>query len=100
MRADSFLPKGSIGYLLREGWQSSAFLVEGKERTAYAHVPTRRDALLSMVDILGPLSEEQMEDLAKRAPDTFLEQHDILYTPRRAQRGFSSSSRAGSNSTR
>jgi CRP/FNR family cyclic AMP-dependent transcriptional regulator len=37
--------------------------------------------LLSMVDILGPLSEEQMEDLAKRAPDTFLEQDDILYTP-------------------
>jgi hypothetical protein len=36
--------------------------------------------LLSMVDILGPLSEEDMEDLAKRAPDTFLEQDDILYT--------------------
>jgi hypothetical protein len=33
-----------------------------------------------MVDILGPLSEEDMEDLAKRAPDTFLEQDDILYT--------------------
>ena len=38
--------------------------------------------LLSMVDILGPLSEEEMEDLAKRAPDTFLEQDDILYTPK------------------
>jgi CRP/FNR family transcriptional regulator, cyclic AMP receptor protein len=38
--------------------------------------------LLSMVDILGPLSEEDMEDLAKRAPDTFLEQGDILYTPK------------------
>ena len=37
--------------------------------------------LLSMVDILGPLSDEEMEDLAKRAPDTFLEQDDILYTP-------------------
>jgi CRP/FNR family cyclic AMP-dependent transcriptional regulator len=37
--------------------------------------------LLSMVDILGPLSEEEMEDLAKRAPDTFLEQDDILYSP-------------------
>ena len=36
---------------------------------------------LSMVDILDPLSEEQMEDLAKRAPDTFLEQADILYGP-------------------
>jgi CRP/FNR family transcriptional regulator, cyclic AMP receptor protein len=38
--------------------------------------------LLSMVDILGPLSHEEMEDLAKRTPDTFLEQDDILYTPR------------------
>jgi CRP/FNR family cyclic AMP-dependent transcriptional regulator len=37
--------------------------------------------LLSMVDILGPLCDEEMEDLAKRAPDTFLEQDDILYTP-------------------
>jgi CRP/FNR family cyclic AMP-dependent transcriptional regulator len=37
--------------------------------------------LLSMVDILGPLSDEEMEDLAKRSPDTFLEQGDVLYTP-------------------
>jgi len=37
--------------------------------------------LLSMVDILGPLSEEEMEELAKRAPDTFLERGDVLYTP-------------------
>jgi CRP/FNR family transcriptional regulator, cyclic AMP receptor protein len=38
--------------------------------------------LLSMVDILGPLSEEEMEDLAKRTPDTFLDQGDVLYSPR------------------
>jgi CRP/FNR family transcriptional regulator, cyclic AMP receptor protein len=38
--------------------------------------------LLSMVDILGPLSDGEMEDLAKRTPDTFLEQDDVLYTPR------------------
>ena len=37
--------------------------------------------LLSMIDILGPLSDEELEDLAKRAPDTFLEQEDILYSP-------------------
>ena len=37
--------------------------------------------LLSMVDILGPLSEEELQDLAKRAPDTFLERDDILYSP-------------------
>ena len=38
--------------------------------------------LLSMVDILGPLSDEEMEDLAKRTPDTFLDQGDVLYSPR------------------
>jgi CRP/FNR family cyclic AMP-dependent transcriptional regulator len=37
--------------------------------------------LLSMVDILGPLSEQELEDLAKRTPDTFLEHGDVLYTP-------------------
>jgi CRP/FNR family cyclic AMP-dependent transcriptional regulator len=38
--------------------------------------------LLSMVDVLHPLSDEQMEDLARRVPDTFLEKEDILYTPK------------------
>ena len=37
--------------------------------------------MLSMVDILGPLSREETEDLAKRIPDTHLEQGDVLYTP-------------------
>ena len=37
--------------------------------------------LLSMVDIFGPLSPEEMEDLAKRTPDTFLERGDVLYSP-------------------
>jgi CRP/FNR family transcriptional regulator, cyclic AMP receptor protein len=37
--------------------------------------------LLSMVDILGPLSHQDMEDLAKRTPDTYLEEGDVLYTP-------------------
>jgi hypothetical protein len=34
-----------------------------------------------MVEIPGPLSDEEMKDLAKRTPDTFLEQDDILYVP-------------------
>jgi CRP/FNR family cyclic AMP-dependent transcriptional regulator len=38
--------------------------------------------LLSMVDILGPLSDEELEDLARRTPDTFLEQDDVLYAPK------------------
>jgi CRP/FNR family transcriptional regulator, cyclic AMP receptor protein len=37
--------------------------------------------LLSMVDVLGPLSPEELEDLAKHTPDTYLEQGDVLYTP-------------------
>jgi CRP/FNR family transcriptional regulator, cyclic AMP receptor protein len=37
--------------------------------------------LLSMVDIFGPLSQEELEDLARHTPDTFLEQGDVLYTP-------------------
>ena len=45
--------------------------------------------LLSMVEILAPLSEEEMDDLARRTPDTYLEQGDILYTPQEvAQRLF------------
>ena len=38
--------------------------------------------LLSMVDIFGPLSPGEMEDLAKRTPDTFLDEGDVLYTPK------------------
>ena len=41
----------------------------------------RQVRLLSMVDILGPLSEEELEDLAKRVPDTHLEEGDVLYSP-------------------
>src|ERR687890_1709132 len=64
------------------GWQSSTFLVGEKECTAMPMSLKEEIRLLSMVDFLGPLSEEEMEDLAKRTPDTFLEQEDILYTPK------------------
>jgi CRP/FNR family transcriptional regulator, cyclic AMP receptor protein len=37
--------------------------------------------LLSMVDILGPLSPKELENLAKHVPDTYLEKGDVLYTP-------------------
>lgn len=37
--------------------------------------------LLSMVDIFEPLSEEELEDLAQRAPDTHVEQGETLHTP-------------------
>jgi CRP/FNR family transcriptional regulator, cyclic AMP receptor protein len=38
-----------------------------------------------MVDILGPLSPKELEDLAKRTPDTYLEQGDVLYTPQQGR---------------
>ena len=56
--------------------------------------------LLSMVDILGPLSDEQLEDLAKRTPDTFLEQDDILYTPKEGTERLFVLKRAECSSTR
>jgi CRP/FNR family transcriptional regulator, cyclic AMP receptor protein len=46
--------------------------------------------LLSMVDVLDPLSPEELEELAKRVPDTYLEQGDVLYT---LQKGADSTER-------
>jgi CRP/FNR family cyclic AMP-dependent transcriptional regulator len=37
--------------------------------------------LLSTVDILEPLSEEELETLARRSSDTHLEEGEIFYTP-------------------
>jgi len=63
--------------------RSGVFVLEAKERTQIMPMSLKQQIrLLSMVDILGPLSDEEMEDLAKRAPDTFLEQDDILYSPK------------------
>jgi CRP/FNR family cyclic AMP-dependent transcriptional regulator len=55
----------------------------GREGAHLMPMPLKEEIhLLSMVDILGPLSDEELEDLAKRAPDTFLDEDDILYTPK------------------
>ena len=51
--------------------------------------------LLWMVDILGPLSPEEMEDLAKRTPDTFLEGGDVLYVPQDGAERLSPEGRQG-----
>ncbi len=40
--------------------------------------------LLSMVDILEPLSPEELDELALRAPDTYLDEGEVLYTPQEA----------------
>ena len=56
--------------------------------------------LLSMVDILGPLSDEEMEAWPS-APRTPSSSKTTSSTPQRtALRGFSSSRRAGCSSTR
>jgi CRP/FNR family transcriptional regulator, cyclic AMP receptor protein len=71
-RADSFLPKRmAIKCVSREREGTHLMPMSLKEQTH----------LLSMVDIFGPLSHEEMEDLAKRTPDTFLEEGDVLYSP-------------------
>ena len=40
--------------------------------------------LLSMVDVLEPVSPEELDELARRAPDTYLDEGEILYTPQEA----------------
>jgi hypothetical protein len=47
-------------------------LARGKKRSAMAMTLEKQIRLLSVVDIFGPLSDEEMEELAKRLPDTFL----------------------------
>jgi CRP/FNR family transcriptional regulator, cyclic AMP receptor protein len=37
--------------------------------------------LLSMVDVLEPLSKEELEELARRCPDREIEAGELLYTP-------------------
>src|ERR671916_482183 len=36
---------------------------------------------LSMIDILEPLSREEIKELSLRVPDTYVEQGRVLYTP-------------------
>ena len=38
--------------------------------------------LLSMVDVLEPLSQEELEDFSERIPDTKVEQGQVLYAPK------------------
>jgi hypothetical protein len=38
--------------------------------------------LLSMMDILEPLSREEIKELSRRIPDTHYQRGQILYTPK------------------
>ena len=37
--------------------------------------------LLSMVDVLEPLSQKELEDFSERIPDTYVERGQVFYTP-------------------
>ncbi len=37
--------------------------------------------LLSMVDVLEPLSQKELEDFSERIPDTYVERGQVLYAP-------------------
>jgi CRP/FNR family transcriptional regulator, cyclic AMP receptor protein len=51
--------------------------------------PEEKLRLLSMVDILEPLSREEIKELSLRVPDTYFERGQILYTPHeRSERLF------------
>ncbi len=44
--------------------------------------PEEKLRLLSMVDILEPLSREEIKELSRRIPDTHFQRGQILYTPK------------------
>jgi CRP/FNR family transcriptional regulator len=44
--------------------------------------PEEKLRLLSMVDILEPLSREEIRELSRRIPDTHFQRGQILYTPK------------------
>lgn len=44
-------------------------------------LPKEKIRLLSMVDVLEPLSREELEEFGRRIPDTHVEQGQIFYTP-------------------
>lgn len=50
----------------------------------YADVLDEQIHLLSMVDIFESLSPEELDELARRIPDTCLDVGEILYTPQEA----------------
>ena len=52
-----------------------------KEEKAQMLLPKEKIRLLSMVDVLEPLTEEELEEFSQRVPDTHIEQGRIFYTP-------------------
>jgi hypothetical protein len=44
-------------------------------------LPKEKIRLLSMVDVLEPLTGEELEEFSRRVPDTHIEQGGIFYAP-------------------
>ena len=44
-------------------------------------LPEEKLRLLSMVDILEPLSKEELEEFSRRVPDTHVEKGRVFFTP-------------------
>ncbi len=44
-------------------------------------LPREKIRLLSMVDVLEPLTGEELEEFSRRVPDTHIEQGEIFYAP-------------------
>ena len=44
-------------------------------------LPNEKIRLLSMVDVLEPLSEEELQEFSRLVPDTHIEEGQIFYTP-------------------
>jgi len=44
-------------------------------------LPEEKIRLLSMIDVLEPLTEDELEEFSKRVPDTHIEQGRIFYGP-------------------
>jgi len=52
-----------------------------KEAKAQMLLPEEKIRLLSMVDVLEPLSEEELEEFGRRVPDIHIREGQTLYTP-------------------
>lgn len=59
-------------------WRFETF---DKERLAEMLLPEEKLRLLSMVDILEPLSKEELEGFSRRVPDTHVEKGRVFFTP-------------------
>jgi len=57
-------------------------LLEGRAKESSMISPEEKLRLLSMVDILEPLSREEIKELSLRIPDTYYQRGQLLYTPK------------------